>query len=173
MNSPVWPGEVQAYKNEVWDRAVLPVNPGDSPPDNLVGHPDSPEMKELYEGLRALRMCRVTHGRLWAVQKDQEHDHLGRGQEGPIRDGRKPLDWKCERPFSLRDIKMGRDDLPVSERITDDAEFRTFLETDCTVASSASQEQADFGSEPSAIFDGNELPEAEEICRKWVQSHFQ
>ena len=57
--------------------------------------------------------------------------------------------------------------------ISDDANFRTFLETDCSVDTATGQELPDYGNEPPAIFEGNELPEAEEICRKWVASHFQ
>ena len=110
---------------------------------------------------------------MWQVEKHQEHDHLGRGEEGPSRPNRRPLDTPFEKAWSMRDWKLTRDDLPVDPVVSKETNLETFLETDGVVVETEGQEKPDFQSEPEPMFAVDELPDINEICRKWAPSHSQ
>ena len=90
--APIWPKEVEWYKPESWDLIPeqLPVRVGDRalpvPAEKLRGLPGSPELTELMDGLRALKVARATRGRLYRVQHPEEPDRsTGRRKQPPER----------------------------------------------------------------------------------------
>ena len=177
MDNPIWPGEVLWYKQESWERINQPENPADPmSKEQLLGHPGSSEMTEILEGLRSLKVIRQTEGRLHGVFRSEEPDSEGKGQEGPPRPNALPLDTAWERPWQLRDLRLGKLDLPVRDSFTGEVrkDLETFLEVDGKGNSSPSGDnmQVDYTT-GGDVFGNMENPPPAQVVQKWMEMHFQ
>jgi hypothetical protein len=177
--NPIWPKEVEwlVDKNSELIPEQLPARVGDRalpvPAEKLRGLPGSPELTELMDGLRALKVARATRSRLYRVQHPEEPDPLGGGTNRP---NARPLDTAFGSTFRLSLLVFGKEDLPVDDSLSKTTAdvLRDFLMLDDTKDKSGDP-QADFTDnvEAKVVFEEMGNPSREETVLKYVDSHFQ